>query len=111
MFMLITIFCINQNLFDKHQDNVDFLVKKWYNIIHTGGVFMAVDYSNLWKLLIDKHMNKSQLRKVAKISTNAIAKLGRNESVSLDTLEKICCSLSCSIEDIMTFIPNSSKGD
>lgn len=52
---------------------------------------MAVDYSNLWKLLIDKHMNKSQLREAAKISTNAIAKLGRNESVSLDTLEKICC--------------------
>ena len=39
---------------------------------------MAVDYSNLWKLLIDKHMNKSQLREAAKISTNAIAKLGRN---------------------------------
>ena len=71
---------------------------------------MAVDYSNLWKLLIDKHMNKSQLREAAKISTNAIAKLGRNESVSLDTLEKICCALSCS-EDIMTFTVESSKGE
>ncbi len=65
---------------------------------------MAVDYSNLWKLLIDKHMNKSQLRESAKISTNAIAKLGRNESVSLDTLEKICVSLSCKIEDVVTFV-------
>ena len=65
---------------------------------------MAVDYSNLWKLLIDKRMNKSQLREVAKISTNAIAKLGRNESVSLDTLEKICVSLSCKIEDVVTFV-------
>lgn len=72
---------------------------------------MAVDYSNLWKLLIDKHMNKSQLRETAKISTNAIAKLGRNESVSLDTLEKICCALSCSIEDIMTFTSEVPKGD
>lgn len=72
---------------------------------------MAVDYSSLWKLLIDKHMNKSQLREAAKISTNAIAKLGRNESVSLDTLEKICCALSCSIEDIMTFTSESSKGE
>lgn len=66
---------------------------------------MAVDYSNLWKLLIDKHMNKTQLREAAKLSTNAIAKLGRNESVSLGTLEKICISLSCKIEDIVTFIP------
>ena len=64
---------------------------------------MAVDYSNLWKLLIDKHMNKTQLREAAKLSTNAIAKLGRNEPVSLDTLEKICISLSCKIEDIVTF--------
>lgn len=65
---------------------------------------MAVDYSNLWKLLIDKHMNKTQLREAAKLSTNAIAKLGRNEPVSLDTLEKICISLSCKFEDIVTFI-------
>ena len=51
---------------------------------------MAVDYSKLWKLLIDKKMNKSQLKEVACISTNAIAKLGKNEKVSMDTLEKIC---------------------
>ena len=70
---------------------------------------MAVDYSNLWKLLIDKHMNKSQLREVAKLSTNVIAKLGRNESVSLDTLEKICVSLSCRIEDVVTFTDISSN--
>ena len=70
---------------------------------------MAVDYSNLWKILIDKHMNKSQLREVAKISTNAIAKLGRNESVSLDTLEKICASLSCRIEDVVTFVETDNK--
>lgn len=70
---------------------------------------MAVDYSNLWKLLIDKRMNKSQLREVAKLSTNVIAKLGRNESVSLDTLEKICVALSCRIEDVVTFTDISSK--
>lgn len=70
---------------------------------------MAVDYSNLWKLLIDKHMNKSQLREAAQISTNAIAKLGKNETVSLDTLEKICVSLSCKIEDVVTFIDVNGK--
>lgn len=64
---------------------------------------MAVDYSNLWKLLIDKKMNKSQLKDAASISTNAVAKMGRNEPVSLDTLEKICCVLNCGIEDVIKF--------
>ncbi|MDY4755718.1 MAG: helix-turn-helix transcriptional regulator [Candidatus Faecousia sp.] len=64
---------------------------------------MSVDYSNLWKLLIDKKMNKSQLKDAAHISTNAVAKLGKNETVSLDTLEKICVALECRIEDIVDF--------
>lgn len=64
---------------------------------------MSVDYSNLWKLLVDKKMNKSQLRDAAGISTNAVAKLGRNEAVSLETLEKICSALNCNIEDVMKF--------
>lgn len=70
---------------------------------------MAVDYSNLWKLLIDKHMNKSQWGEVAQISINAIAKLEKNEMVSLDTLEKICVSLYCKIEDVVTFIDVNGK--
>ena len=70
-----------------------------------GEIFMPVDYSKLWKLLIDKHMNKTQLKNTAHISTNAVAKLGKNESVSLDTLEKICTALDCNIEDIMDFVP------
>ena len=49
---------------------------------------MAVDYTKLWKLLIDRKMNKSQLKEAAHISTNAVAKLGKNESASLDTLER-----------------------
>ena len=62
---------------------------------------MSVSYSKLWKLLVDKRMNKSQLREAAGISTNAVAKLGRNEPVSLETLEKICSALNCNIEDVM----------
>lgn len=65
---------------------------------------MAVDYSKLWKLLIDKKMNKSQLREAAHLSTNAIAKLGKNENVSLDTLEKVCVALHCKIEDVIDFV-------
>ena len=64
---------------------------------------MSVSYSKLWKLLVDKRMNKSQLREAACISTNAVAKLGRNEPVSLETLEKICSALNCNIEDVMEF--------
>jgi DNA (cytosine-5)-methyltransferase 1 len=70
---------------------------------------MAVDYSKLWKLLIDKRMNRSQLKESAHISTNAVAKLGRNEKVSLDTLEKICFALGCGIEDIMDFVRDEGE--
>ncbi len=62
---------------------------------------MSVDYSKLWKLLIDRKMNKSQLKDVAHISTNAIAKLGKNEKVSMETVEKICFALECNIEDVV----------
>ena len=65
---------------------------------------MSVSYSRLWKLLIDKNMNKSQLRDAAGISTNAVAKLGRNEAVSLETLEKVCSALDCNIEDVLEFV-------
>lgn len=67
---------------------------------------MAISYDKLWKILIDKKMNKTQLKEVAGISTNAVAKLGKNEAVSLDTLEKICKMLQCDIGDVIEFISN-----
>ena len=65
---------------------------------------MAVNYNKLWKLLIDKGLNKTQLKNKAQISTNAIAKLGKNESVSMETIEKICLALDCNIGDIVDVI-------
>jgi hypothetical protein len=62
---------------------------------------MAVNYTKLWKLLIDNNMNKTQLIKAAGISTNAMAKLGKNEDVCVEVLVKICNALECSIDDIM----------
>ena len=53
-------------------------------------VKMILDYNKLWKLMIDKNINKTELCKQAKISTNAMAKMGRNESVPLETLVRIC---------------------
>ena len=68
---------------------------------------MAISYDRLWKLLIDKKINKTQLKELAGISTNAVAKLGKNESVSLETLEKICVTLNCDIGDIVCFVPEN----
>lgn len=70
---------------------------------------MARSYNKLWKLMIDKKMNKTQLRTTAKISSNAMAKLGRDESVPIETLEKICEVLHCDIGDIMDFFPESEE--
>lgn len=62
---------------------------------------MAVSYKKLWKLLIDRDMNKTQLREKAGITTSALAKLGKNENVSTEVLVKICSTLNCDISDIM----------
>ena len=62
---------------------------------------MAVNYNKLWKRLIDENINKTQLREMANISTNAVAKLGKNEPVSMETIEKICRALNCDVGDVM----------
>ena len=66
---------------------------------------MSVSYNKLWKLLIDKNMSKTQLIQAAKITTNAMAKLGKNEDVRVEVLVKICGVLECTINDIMEIIP------
>jgi DNA-binding Xre family transcriptional regulator len=68
---------------------------------------MAVSYNKLWKLLIDKRMNKSDLREAVKTSPNTIAKLGKNEPVSLDILIRICKVLACDIGDIMEVVEDN----
>lgn len=68
---------------------------------------MNRSYNKLWKLMIDKKMNKTQLREAAKITSNAMAKLGKDESVPVETLEKVCRVLDCTIDDIMDINQNS----
>lgn len=65
---------------------------------------MVISYKRLWKLLIDRDMIKKDLRIAAGLSTNALAKLGKNEDVSTKVLGKICKALNCDITDIMEFI-------
>ena len=62
---------------------------------------MAISYNNLWKTLIDKGINKSELCKKVKISTSTMAKMTNGEPVNLSTLERICKELDCSIEDVV----------
>ena len=70
---------------------------------------MAVCYKKLWKLLIDKNMNKTELRTASGITTTALAKLGRDENVNTEVLAKICKTLDCKIEDIMEMIPDEEE--
>lgn len=70
---------------------------------------MAICYKKLWKLLIDKEMQKKDLRLAAGLSTNVIAKLGKNENVSTEVLGKICKVLQCEITDIMEFIDDEAE--
>ena len=70
---------------------------------------MAVSYKKLWILLIEKNMNKTDLRLKAGISTVALAKLGKNESVSVDVLVKICQALDCPLSDIMEIVTEGAE--
>jgi len=62
---------------------------------------MKIIYNRLWKLLIDKNMNRADLQNAAKISSSTIAKLGKGENVTTEVLIKICEALDCKLEDIM----------
>ena len=62
---------------------------------------MTYSYNRLWKLLIDKRMTKTQMRKAAGISTNILAKMGKDEPVAMDTLAKIATALQCGLDDIV----------
>lgn len=70
---------------------------------------MKMSYNKLWKLLIDKNMKKSDLRKNAGISSSSLAKLGKDENVTTEVLAKICNVLKCDVSDIMEFIPDEES--
>lgn len=67
---------------------------------------MKMSYNKLWKLLIDRKMKKSDLRKNAGISSSSLAKLTKDENVTTEVLAKICQELKCDVSDIMEFIPD-----
>lgn len=65
---------------------------------------MSISYKPLWRLLLEKDMKKLELRDLVGMSNNTLARLGKNEGVSMDVLERICVALDCRIEDIVEFI-------
>ena len=71
---------------------------------------MAISYNLLWKKLIDLGLSKTDMMRRAKISTNVLARLSKGESVSMDSMEKICKVLDCNIGDVMVFITDESNG-
>ena len=70
---------------------------------------MAISYNKLWKLLIDKSMKKKDLQRLSGVSSATITKLGRNENVNTEILQKICTALNCDICDVMEFVPNTDR--
>ena len=69
---------------------------------------MAISYNKLWKLLIDKNMNKTILKEQAGISFNVLARMGKNEPISFESIEKVCYALDCDMGDIIEIIKDKT---
>lgn len=70
---------------------------------------MAVSYNGLWKLLIDKEMNKGDLQEAVGISSSTMAKMTKGETVSMNIMEKICDELDCDFGDIVSYVRKDRK--
>lgn len=65
---------------------------------------MSIDYIKLWKILLDKKLKKTDLLRLADISTTTLAKLSKNQPVSMDVMGRICKVLACDIGDVMEIV-------
>ncbi|MCD7739531.1 MAG: helix-turn-helix transcriptional regulator [Lachnospiraceae bacterium] len=63
---------------------------------------MAVTYTKLWKLLLDKKLKRTDLKELAGISSSTLAKLGKDEYVSMESIDKICAALKCDISEVIS---------
>ncbi|MCF0224888.1 MAG: helix-turn-helix transcriptional regulator [Fibrobacter sp.] len=66
---------------------------------------MEANYKKLWKVLIDKGLKKTDLIELAGVSSNVIAKMGRGEVISMDSLKKVCVALNCDVGDVVELNP------
>ena len=65
---------------------------------------MAISYKPLWHLLVEREMNKEDLKKAANITSNIISRMGKSAYVNLDSIEKICIAMDCNIENVVEII-------
>lgn len=72
---------------------------------------MSFSYNRLWKLLIDKGINKTKLRDIVGMSNQTLSRLSKNQNVSMEVLDRICSALNCEIEDIVKKIGNNESND
>ena len=70
---------------------------------------MKASYKKLWKLLIDREINKKTLAKMANVSGSTLTKLSKGESVNMDILVRICAALECTLDDIVDLLPDEDK--
>lgn len=70
---------------------------------------MPVNYNKLWKLLIDKNMNRTELMQAAEMGTSTLAKLGKNQYVSMDVIVRICKVMRCNIGDIVDVVDETRE--
>lgn len=68
-----------------------------------------MSYNKLWKLLIDRNLKKKDLREIAGLSTNVLAKMGKGGDVSTQALRKICAALNCGLGDIVDVVPDEPE--
>lgn len=72
---------------------------------------LRFSYNNLWKMLIDRNMQKKDLQEIAGISSSSISKLKKGSNITTDVLLKICDALNCKLDDIVEIIDEESKGE
>ncbi|ASD51072.1 MULTISPECIES: helix-turn-helix domain-containing protein [Bacillota] len=70
---------------------------------------LRISYNKLWKLLIDKNMNKQDLKELSGVSAASIAKLGKGDNITTDVLLKLCEALDCNLEDIIQTVRDKEK--
>ena len=72
---------------------------------------MTISYNGLWKVMIDKNLQRKDLKEALKISSSTLAKMSRGEPVSMDVLMKLCDYLDCNVGDIMSFVKEENSSE
>lgn len=114
---IINVLANQSNINLNHANTLIVIVNKYASVVYSGVsrphlkevIAMAISYKKLWKLLIDKDMMKKDLQRLAGVSSASITKLGKNENVNTEILQKICTALECDISDIMEMVPDESS--